>query len=405
MTKLSESVAGQAWLGQFTGDDALVAEQLIDQMLLVGADELRTGLKSLLDQVRERVGDNPIALYAEREVPDDQGEILPMFGRPGDRRATGYGPAPVVFNPAEPEVGSEGPFAGFITGYQRQHSAHILNHPGPDLLRDRRARAIVILTDFIGSGSRVCEMLDAFQAVRTVRSWHSYHLIEFFVVAYSGTEPGLARVKAHRTKPSVLTVMGCPTVNEAFRGAERDAINRLCRAYPAGFFFPFGFGDTGALIAFEHGIPDNAPALLHSDHGGWNPLFPNRSASVLSVDFPASNREQVAARAVLLLRMRDAQRYLADSRGTRWVQTMLVLAAIAEGARTPTTISARTRISIQTVGEMLGFARLAGWTGPAHALTELGLAELRNLRRRRATRPILPRSRKMSYYPTQLRAR
>jgi hypothetical protein len=402
----SDSETARSWLNQFEDSDKPVATSLVDEILLVGADEFRRGLKQLLDVVLEqRRDERPLALYAEREAATEHGRILPIFAQAGQARASGTGPDPVPFDPDAPEVGSEGSIANLITSYRRLHDEAVLDHPGPDVLRERRAGPIVIVTDFIGSGNRVWEMLEAFRAVRTIRSWRSYHLIDFHVVAYSGTEEGLRRVRSSRLRPQVLTVVGCPTIDEAFRGDSRAAVRRLCLAYPPGFPFPFGFGESSALIAFEHGIPDNAPALLHSDFGGWRPLFPNRSALAGTADFPASNRENLVARAARMLRVRDAQRYLADTRGRRWIETMLVLAAIDEGARTRASISAATRISMRTVNETLEFTLIARWTNEHDALTALGRAELQRLRRRRARSPVLPSPGTPFYYPTQLRAR
>ena len=406
MTFLSDSAAAKIWLHQFGDAERPVAAALVDEILLVGADEFRRGLKQLFDQIQsERRDGHPLALYAERKIEADEGKILPIFGRPGDRRATGLGPSPVLFDPTAPEVGSEGSIATLITSYQRLHGDHVLDHPGPDLLRGRRAGSIVIVADFIGSGMRVREMLEAFRLVRTVQSWRSYHLVDFFVVAYTGTEEGLRSVRKHPLRPRVLTVAGCPTVEQAFRGNQRDAVRRLCLAHPPGFMFPMGFGGSSSLVAFEHGIPDNAPAILHSDHGGWKPLFPNRSSLAILTAFPASNREGLIARSEEMLRILDAKRYLADSRAGRWIQTMMVLAAIDEGARTCDLISARTRVSLRTVKETLEFTRITRWTSASGALTTLGRAELQNLRRRRAKAPILPTARQPFYYPTQLRAR
>jgi hypothetical protein len=320
-------------------------------------------------------------------------------------RATGDGPNPVPFDPKKPEIGSEGLLANLITNYCRLHAPKALNHPGPDLLRKRRVGPIVIVADFIGSGNRVWEMLEAFRAIATFRSWRSYHLIKFFVVAYSGTEEGIRVVQSSGLRPTVLTVAGCPTITGAFRGAVRDAVYQLCRTYPAGHSKPFGYGHSGALIAFEHGVPNNAPPILHSDRKNWRPLFRRRSTVEANADFPPTNAEEIADRAEQMLRVQNAQRFLADARGRRWIHTMLVLAAIDGGARTAAAISAQTRLHLPTVREILAFTQLARWTKSTHALTKLGRAELQRLRKRRARTPVLPKPNKPFYYPSQLRAR
>lgn len=406
VSRFSASEAAQRWLDRFSGADRETAAAILDEMLLVSANEFNHGVTRLLNQVfGARENNRPLALYAEREVERENNDILPIFANSHQGRAVGEGPRPIPFDPDRPEVGSEGILANLITSYCRSHGKDALNHPGPDLLRKKRAGPIVIVADFIGSGQRVWKMLEAFRTVATIRSWRSYHLIEFYVVAYSGTERGIHRVQASGLRPTVLTVAGCPTINSAFRGPARNSVYQLCRSHPPGHRDPLGYGQLGVLIAFEHGVPNNAPPILHSGWGKWTPLFHRRSTVEASSEFPATNREEIAARAERLLCIRNATAYLSDSRGSRWIETMLVLAAIESGARTIPAISAQTRIKLETVRDTLEFTEIARWTTKAIRLSQLGRAELQRLRKRRARTPVLPKPDKPYYYPTQLRAR
>jgi hypothetical protein len=406
-SQLSDSRFVKAWLDAFPVAERETARILVDEILLVGADEFKRGLTDLLDQIRLEHGvERPIALYVEREVEtDDDDEVLPLIAGTAHGRATGDGPNPVPFDSTKPEIGSEGLLANLITNYCRLHAPKAMNHPGPDLLRKYRAGPIVIVADFIGSGNRVWEMLEAFRAIATFRSWRSYRLIKFFVVAYSGTEEGIRLVQSSGLRPTVSTVAGCPTVTGAFRGAVRDAVYQLCRTYPPSHSTPLGYGYSGALIAFEHGVPNNAPPILHSNRKNWRPLFKRRSTIEANADFPPTNAKEIANRAEQMLRVQNAQRFLADARGRRWIHTMLVLAAIDGGARTAPAISAQTRLHLPAVREILAFTLLARWTKSTHTLTKLGRAELRRLRKRRARTPVLPKPNKPFYYPSQLRAR
>jgi hypothetical protein len=406
VSRFSESETARAWLDRFSETDRETAVNLVDEVLLVSAAEFTSGVTRLFDQIlAERKGSRPLAFYAEREVEWVEEDVRPIF--PGSRhgRAEGEGPQPVPFDPGRPEVGSEGIVANLITSYCRRHGRQALNHPGPDMLRKRRAGPIIIAADFIGSGQRVWEMLEAFRAVASVRSWRSYHFIDFYVVAYSGTEDGLRHVRSSRLRPKVLTVAGCPSIVGAFRGPVRKAVQQLCRTYPPEHEKPFGYGWSGALIAFEHGMPNNAPPILHSGWGKWTPLFPRRSTIDAKGEFPDTNREELTARAQRLLRIRNAEAYLADSRGSRWIETMLVLASIETGARTLAQISAHSRINLETVREIVEFTEIARWTTRKLTLSPLGRSELQRLRKRRARSPVLPKPDKPFYYPTQLRAR
>ncbi len=396
-----------------------MAAQLADAVMLVSHDALYRGLRLLLDEIctsrEDGIQDRPIALFAERAIETRETEdgeygslryeVLPFFPGTDSGRATGAGMPPIVVDPGDQEVGSEGAIANFITGYARLHRDSVLSHPGPDALRTGRVSHIVIVTDFVGSGKRVWEMLEAFWRVATIRSWHSYGLVRFAVVAYSGTEDGLKHVRSHRSKPTVSVVHACPTIFTAFAGANRDAVEALCRAHPRKSRYPFGFGWAGALIAFSHGMPNNAPPILHSDRKGWVPLFRNRSALAADMHFPAANADALADRARAVLHIRTAERFLADPTRRRWVETMLVLNALKDGSRTAASASARTRLSLADVEQILVFTRIARWTSPRNTLTVLGQRELRRLQLRRARTVVLPTEDLPYYYPSQLRAR
>ncbi len=406
MAKFSNSNIARQWLKRFHDQERETAAALLDEVLFVGADEFKRGMTALLAQVMdEREEDRPVAIYAEREVDWDGDHIAPIFPGTETGRAMGDGTPPILFDPKEPEVGSEGLIATLITSFQRLHQDNVLNHPGPELMRDRRVGPVVILTDFIGSGQRVDEMLEAFRAVASLRSWRSYGYVRFFVVAYSGTEEGISRVASNRLRPKVLTSAGCPTIQSAFPRATKDAVYDLCRRYPPGNYYPFGYRDSGALVAFEHGVPDNVPPILHEGWDLWGPLFPGRSSVGANAAFPQSNQEELAERAETMLRMRDAARYISDTRGRRWIKTMLVLTAIDQGARTIADISAKTRLRLARVRELVEFTQVAHWSTSRNTLTPLGRAELQRLRKRRARTPVLPKHGKPFYYPGQLRAR
>ncbi|NJS14084.1 MAG: hypothetical protein HC788_05035 [Sphingopyxis sp.] len=415
---ISQSEFARTWLEQFPGSERGTAVRLADAVMLVGHDALYRGLRTLLDETLATRPDSdtgrPIALYAEREVEtrDAEGdygpeysEVLPFFSGTEKGRAAGPGAAPIVIDPNDQEVGSEGAIANFITGYQRLYRDLVISHPGPDTLRERRASHIVIVTDFIGSGQRVWEMIEAFWRVATIRSWDSYGRIQLAVVAYSGTEAGLDRVRSHRSRPSVRVVHACPTLWSSFGGQEQMDVVTLCRAYPRKHQTPLGYGNGGALIAFGHGMPNNAPPVLHSRKGGWLPLFVNRSALAADQQFPADNADALAEWARSMLRLRTAKRFLDDPLKRRWVETMLVLTALLDGARSAAAASARTRLPIADVEQILVFTEIAHWTSPRRTLTALGRRELRRLQLRRARTFVLPSTEQPYYYPTQLRAR
>ena len=231
MTLLSESPKARSWLDRFDAGERQTATYLIDEILLVSGDDFSSALNSQLDTVLESA-QGSVALFAERPVKSVFGRIPSFF--PGSRsgRAVGPGVAPIIVDPRKQEVGSEGIIGQLVTDYCRRNPDHCLTHPGPSKMRTEKVRKIVIVTDFIGSGDRVTKMLESFRYVATLRSWRSYKLIDFMVIAYSGLATGINNVRSHRLKPEVRVVMGCPTIPDAFLGSELREIEQLCRTHP-----------------------------------------------------------------------------------------------------------------------------------------------------------------------------
>lgn len=405
---LSTSERGKEWLAQFKPDEQVLAARLIDEIMLVSRDDFARGMGELIDKVLagRSSAARPIALFAERNVEmDAQKEALPYFPNTGKGRATGPGIAPIVVDPEDQEVGSEGLIANLITAYQRDREDDVVSHPGPDTLRSRKVERIVIVADFIGSGKRVWEMLEAFRRVATLRSWRSYKRVEFFVVAYSASSIGLNLVESSKLKPKVLLVTACPTLSDAFSGPELSAVTALCYKYPRRARYPIGFGWTGALIAFAHGVPNNTPAMLYVRRQRWEPLFRGRSTVGLQYDFPSLSQDVVADRASRLLQLRVAKGHLDNPRTRTWIVTLLILDALAGGARTAARVSAKTRLPLDQVETTLSYLLVVGWVTTRNALTPLGQREEARLRQRRRERPVLPKPGEPFYFPTQLRAR
>lgn len=408
MPLLSESELALTWLDRFDAAERIVANRLVDEIMLVRRDELHRSLVELLDTVMAGRPDQtrPLALFAERAMTETGGEIDAFFPDSNTGRATGAGAPPIA--PGDQEVGSEGAIANLITSYARLHRGSILSHPGPDAMRADRIGPIVIVTDFIGSGKRVKEMLQAFGRVATLQSWRSYGYVDFHVLAYSGTIDGIAEVRSSRLRPRVGVVTGCPTVHDVFRGAELAQVVALCGRYPGRQRWPLGFRNGGALIAFAHGVPNNAPYILHSEKRGWRPLFRNRSTLGADYAFPGDAAEQVLERAATLLRFKAARERLDRPASERWIKTMLVLAAIESRPSCLQSISAISRVSIRRVEEIAGYLIITRWAsrrGRIMSLTELGRRELQRLRRRRSREPVLPTPAVPFYFPTQLRSR
>lgn len=305
---LSQTAAGAAWLDQFGIDDRAIAASLLDAMLLLNEEQVGASIRAALDRIAEgqRHRKRRVALYAEREFDASLIFEVQMLRDAAGRlrqRAVGYnGPPAVRPTRGRARVGSEGFVAHLISQASERWTGVFMNHPGPERLRGKTAPAgeIIIVTDFLGSGTRVSTMLDKFWAVPTVRSWKSRDMIRFRIVAAAGTPSALSKVRRHRLRPEVEAEWIAPTVKSTSDYRTMWSWTRLIQTNGpeegrgAG---RFGFGGDGALIAFNYRLPNNTPAMIHHGESGWRPLYVGAAPPELRDVFGVRSLDQAVASA------------------------------------------------------------------------------------------------------------
>jgi hypothetical protein len=422
-TSILDSESGMAWLRQFALRDQKLAADLLEVFCFVSRDEFSIGLREQVLREAECISGR-IALYAERELRHRLSVPHRLFKESTGKvkRAEGVGPQPVSPTKAyQPEVGSEGIVAQLITDLCRQFPKRFLNHPGPDKLRETRARAFWVLSDLVGSGKRAYDYPSAAWKVRSIRSWRSGRFVQFGVIAYAMTQSGQSRISRHPCKPLTSCVQPCPTVYSAFGRETAKAYVGLCKRYdpvrPRPDTFnddeSLGYGGIGALIAFAHGAPNNSPRIFHRTSrraNGWIPLFPARvTAGLPPTGFGRSLRpETISARLNALGNKALAKSPAAKNASIEVKKRYLVLATLSRGQRGDVIVAIKTGLSTYEVAHVCNELKGFGWIGPRRVLTDAGLGELRHLRRtggRKQQRvDAAAEIEKPLYYPTSLRA-
>ena len=408
--RLSRTRSATEWLKQFRAADQEVAASLLDALLLLNEDDVASSIRSELRKLaRVRTGARRrVALYTEREFAETsffKSEQRP--GRDGIVRTRAVGNAgPPAVRPlrGRTRVGSEGWTASIVSQAVEASPAIYLNNPGPDRIRRHRVGLIVIVTDFIGSGTRVRTMIDKFVKVPSVRAWLSNDWVRFAIVAAAGTAVGIRAVKFHRTAPSVLITYVVPTLGSF---PDRSVVAKWRwlmghygprRARGAG---PEGYGDSGALVAFSHRVPNNTPLLLHQGARGWSPLFVGPPSDDLRASFglaPLGTRVESAAAAAKVTLLSDD---LTPEEG----RMVIILRAIRGRWRQGQEVefAERTGFTVTEILDAKAFALTAELLTLQGRLTEEGqkLAHAGVARTHR--RPDIP-TRSGMYYPQSLRA-
>lgn len=416
--QLTDYKPAALWLDQFNlrpGDREL-AVQMLEKFRYVSNVDLASDLAILLEQNiphREKA-----ALYVERELQTTrskkpvkmykEGKIPRIGSRRKALHATGAARA-VVRSPthSRQQVGSEGVIAQQLTQLCARHRRRFLLQPSAEEIRTARVRHMVIVTDFIGTGTRILRMVASLWQVGSVRSWYSGKFVRIWVVCYSSTPTGVTNVQNHPSSPRVVQVLQpCPTLDNAFNAQHAAALKDLCSRYGQFHDHPLGYGDVGALIAFEHSCPNNAPVVFTeasvSHRAPWQPLFEKRATVQLG---RAASRtpEQVKTLALETLRypaIATAPAYLNARREKRNI--ILLLAALSRRHRHTSELVGILRMPLWELSDALNQATSLGLVDTHLRLTKVGLQLIRKLAFK-GEPPVAP-SPKNHYYPSVLRA-
>lgn len=413
--KLIYTEQGKRWLRQFDDLDQEIAIQFANSLTLISHTEFRRKLEQNLEEAARDV-EGPVALFAIRELPKSAPEQwmtpqpMPFFGctvaSPDGRSVSAVD--------ATSDLGSEAIVAQIIRQLARSNPTKFLNHPTLAEMRDRRCRAIFLVDDFIGSGNRVRDFLASLWLEPTILSWWSTKHIAFHVIAYSATESGMKSVEKHKSKPIVRIHRDATSFDTLpTKPEKRDAIKTLCREYGRRALkgrknMWFGYKQGMCSIVFEHGCPNNTPAILwdfKDGDPGWTGLFPHRTVSVeIASVFPL---EIVRGDSVTLL-MEMGQGKLAKSgalsrTGETGKVILLVLAMIAKGHRKRSAICFATGLNSKDCERIVERCIKWKFLSPQRRITPQGLAELNAARKCRVLEKATVERGTDYYYPRQLR--
>ncbi len=413
--KLIHTEQGRRWLAQFKPLDKELAIAIANNLTLVSHTEFRRNLLQKLETLAASIEGN-VGFYAIRELKfyeDENGYkygVIPFFSQvvSADGKS-------VNALSDKADQGSEAIAANIIRQLCKTNPEKYLNHPTKEELRNKKCDAIIFVDDFIGSGGRVSEFLQSFWFEPTIVSWLSGKQLKgVHVAAYSGTEGGVAYVSRHKSKPTVHLYRDAPTFEDLFWAeTQKKQARNLCEKYgrianKKRKNMWFGYKEGMATMIFEHGCPNNTPAILWEPDfkgSGWTGLFPNRtvSAEVSSV-FP----EEIVRGDPVQILENFGQTKLARSgalmrRGELGQIILVVMGLIARGKRKRTTLSFATGLNIQECERIIAKCIDWGFISAQRRITPRGLAEL-NVARKSQKVVSVPLERGSDYYyPRQLR--
>jgi hypothetical protein len=156
---------------------------------------------------------------------------------------------------------------------------------------------ICVIDDFIGTGNQLNTSL--WKGIYSIKA--KYDLtIELYLLCPFILKGAVNRLQSYLKPENVLAGIQTPSAFNApspiFIGGRRNLIRKFCLRYGKELFFktdkenpkgpqkahPLGYEDSQALVAFDHGTPNNSLPILWSQRNGWYPIFPRHSNTRIS---------------------------------------------------------------------------------------------------------------------------
>lgn len=252
--RLEGTQEAQRWLLQFEPADREVARQLLRRLTLVSQSEFEMHLQLALAGVLSRVGGENIALVTVDEPPPT------TFTVGKQRRVPGS---------------SSDRIKHLIENFARVQGNRVRANPTVGSMRADRIRNLVLVEDFIGSGDRVRSFWKD-QVSSSVKSWVSFGWTRVWIVSYAALKHGISAVRRDVPVEAEDVVTVLPSSDR--RVALSETMNFVAEKYGRklrGDMWP-GYSQGGGALVFQHGCPNNTPAILWAAGKGFRPIFPDR---------------------------------------------------------------------------------------------------------------------------------
>lgn len=382
MIALITRTQANTWLSQFEPADRITAQALLDALHLISASEFSEAMAGLLTDLVESRPNEEFAFYPARELGTGEA-YFPDKGRK---------PIAVL----KGSVGSEGHVAAMLTKF----CAGVLRArewPPLSTLKRYRVSNLVVVDDMAISGNRAASFArKALMDVPRIRSSCSLGLTRMHLVAHTITREAEERFCREVQKWSRMREDGRVEVHRADRQGLRSlshvpGISELVAKYPRSLpgrlaGYRHGYAGSMSSVVFQHGCPNNVPALCWAKISDWHPLFPKRAVSAAmqrAFSMPLTGTVSTRPSQVTVLAVLETQKR------RRFTEAELRQA---------------TGLSTLTIRRACAWAKNLSLLDADGRLSASGRREIKRIRRGLAAAQVVEDAVAVAYHPTQLRA-
>ena len=270
------------WLYQFdTAKDRALATQLFHKLKFVSEREFESEIEETLINLQNKLGDT-IAVYPvipkipTNIVGHDQytggiPEITASGKIPRDAgRRRQYG--------SEDKVGHV--LAKLQNRFRRPNGGSVIQcTPTITQIKSDKIKHIVFVDDICGSGDRISDYWKN-TVSKSIKSLLSFKKIELWMIFYAITESGKQKIEKmipnFPVKTHLITLLPKYNLNHLL-GTDLKELSKVYSKTIKMKNHSLGYKNSGGLVVFEHGCPNNLPVIFWAKNKNWKGLFPNCS--------------------------------------------------------------------------------------------------------------------------------
>lgn len=254
-----DNVAIASWLDQFDADDRDVAARVLDVVEYYGQSHIYEAYRHALLSLT-----GWSALASKRTGKWVFCAMSRSAGESGDAMLHHFR----VAN----KLGAAKYDRLFVTRSELFRLPHL---PEGDAERLGADDVVVLLDDFSGTGSQVC---DAWNDPETSFGALLAGVGTVYLIVVAASHKAMKRIK-DETSIELVPAHQLREADNIFSDdcvhfSKVDRSRLLHYGKIADKARPMGFGDSGFVVVFQHRAPNNTIPILHADHERWTGLFP-----------------------------------------------------------------------------------------------------------------------------------
>jgi hypothetical protein len=362
---LVDNAYSEKWIEQFDSVDRPLARALLGSLKLVSHSEFERRIVQLILEIVQKT-EGQIALFPVSR--------LPRRPSPGKEKRPYYGSAE--------RIGQT------LTNIERTYPRRFKVAPTVLGMRSEKTRHVVLVDDMVGSGGRIRDYCYGLLR-KSVKSWLSYHKCTLWIVAFAAYRPSIQSLVDRFGYLHLDNVVLYVDLPDKGTPTQRGRIGDLCRRYATNTTRPglaLGYGGLMSPIIFQHGCPNNAPAILWAPGNGWRPLFPNRGIPLeLDPCFESGMGDETALEALWQsaqhrLALAIIDRMNSGRTNANDIKCIVILGLLARGVQHEN-LSQLTLWSHREISEIIELAESLKLITADHRVTDFGrdvLARFRN---------------------------